>query len=409
MSAVRSAQVSPQAGAPAARRRSVGWRGRVGLLAFGLLVGLVAVEVVLRVLGPRLTLVNSVTSIATFQTFHPVYGFFHRPGASGWIETPEFTSYVSFNSRGLRDREVALPKPAGGYRVLVLGDSFVEGAQVPVEDTVSRRLEPLLAAAAPGRPVDAVNAGNAGFGTAQEVLFLEHDGAAYQPDVVVLVYFVDNDLPDNGYRVARERKLDTTRRPFFVPDGRGGIELRPGLAPPPDRLEAVRPLLRRSVSYNLVENFLLWHEAREQEQAQIGKNRPTYLVDPPEEWDEAWWVTEQILGRARESTRALGAELVVVAAPSYFQLDADAWRWLVGGDTRERNVYEQEAPNRRLAEIAERQGLHFLDLLPSIRQAHQSGARLYFPADGHWTSEGHAFAARQVAEYLTASGLAPRP
>ena len=112
--------------------------------------------------------------------------------------------------------------------MLVLGDSFVEGAQVPVEDTVSRRLEPLLAAAAPGRPVDAVNAGNAGFGTAQELLFLEHDGAAYQPDVVVLVYFVDNDLPDNGYRVARERKLDTTRRPFFVPDGKGGIELRPG-------------------------------------------------------------------------------------------------------------------------------------------------------------------------------------
>jgi len=409
MSALRSAQASALAGAPAVPRRSLGWRGRVGLLAFGLLVGLVAVEVVLRLLGPRLTVVNSLTSIATFQTFHPVYGFFHRPGASGWIETPEFTSYVSFNSRGLRDREIEPAKPPGAYRVLVLGDSFVEGAQVPVEDTVSRQLEPLLATAAPGRPVDAVNAGNAGFGTAQEVLYLEHDGAAYQPDVVVLVYFVDNDLPDNGYRVARERRLDTTRRPFFVPDGRGGIELRPGLAPPPDRLEVVRPLLRKSVAYNLIENFLLWHEAREQEQAQIGKNRPTYLVDPPADWDEAWWVTEQILGRARDSARSIGAELVVVAAPSYFQLDADAWRWLVEGDTRERNVYRQDVPNRRLAEIAGRQGLRFLDLLPAIRAEHQAGARLYFPADGHWTGAGHAFAARQIAEYLTASGLAPRP
>ena len=104
--------------------------------------------------------------------------------------------------------------------MLVLGDSFVEGAQVPAEDTVSRRLEPLLAERrARPRRSSAINAGNAGFGTAQELLFLEHDGTAYQPDVVVLVYFVDNDLPDNGYRVARERKLDTTRRPFFVPDG----------------------------------------------------------------------------------------------------------------------------------------------------------------------------------------------
>lgn len=409
MSAVRSARVSPLVEPSAAGRRSIGWRGRLGLLAFGLLIGLVFVEVVLRVLGPRLPVVHGLTSIATFQTYHPVYGFFHRPGASGWIETPEFTSYVSFNSRGLRDREIELPKPPGGFRVLVLGDSFVEGAQVPVEDTVSRRLEAILAGMAPTRPVEAVNAGNAGFGTAQELLFLEHDGAAYQPDVVVLVYFVDNDLPDNGYRVARERKLDTTRRPFFVPNGQGGIELRAGAEPPPDRLAAARPLFRRLVTYNLIENFTLWHEAREQEQAQIGKNRPTYLVDPPEEWDEAWWVTEQILGRARDSARGIGAELVVVAAPSFFQLDADAWRWLVGGDTRERNRYEQDVPNRRLAQVAERQGLRFLDLLPPIQQAQDGGARLYFPADGHWTSDGHAFAARQIADYLATAGLTPRP
>src|SRR5262245_52491237 len=127
MSALRSAQVSPLAGGPTARKSSVGWRGRVGLLGFGLLIGLVAVELVLRLLGPRLPLVHSLTSIATFQTYHPVYGFFHRPGASGWIETPEFTSYVSFNSRGLREREIEPNKMTGAYRVLVLGDSFVEG------------------------------------------------------------------------------------------------------------------------------------------------------------------------------------------------------------------------------------------------------------------------------------------
>ena len=60
-------------------------------------------------------------------------------------------------------------------------------------------------------------------------------------------------------------------------------------------------------------------------------------------------------------------------------------------------------------QIAERQGLRFLDLLPTIRQAQAGGARLYFPADGHWTSAGHAFAARQIADYLAGSGLAPRP
>lgn len=408
---MRSARIADGAQGRSDERpvRQIGWRGRIGLLAFGLLIGLVAVELTLRLLGPRLPLVHGLTSIATFQTYHPVYGFFHRPGAAGWIETPEYTSYVSFNSRGLREREIAPGKPAGTFRVLVLGDSFVEGAQVPAEDTVTRRLETILAARMPGRTVEVVNTGNAGFGTAQELLFLEHEGAAYDPDLVVLVYFIDNDLPDNGYRVARERKLDTTRRPFFVPDGQGGISLRPGVAPPPDQFAGARQLLRRTVSYNLIENSLLWHEAREQEQAQIGKNRPTYLVDPPDEWEEAWWVTEQVLGRVQQRSRDLGAEFVAVAAPSYFQVNDDAWRWLVGGDTRERNRYEMDAPNRRLAEIAERQELRLLDLLPSIRPAEDAGGALYFPADGHWTSAGHAFAAQQLADYLASSGALPKP
>ncbi len=411
MSMLRSARIVGGSAAPADGRRAtpLGWGGRIGLLLFGLLIGLLAVEVTLRILGPRLPLVHSLTSIATFQTYHPVYGFFHRAGAAGWIETPEFTTYVSFNSRGLREREIAPDKPAGTYRVLVLGDSFVEGAQVPAEDTLTRRLEEILSDQMSGRPVQVINAGNAGFGTAQELLFLEHDGVTYAPDLVVLVYFIDNDLPDNGYRVARDRKLDTTRRPFFVPDGQGGITLRPGAAPPPDQFAGVRQLLRRTVSYNLIENFLLWHEAREQEQAQIGKNRPTYLTNPPDEWEEAWWVTEQLLGRVQQRSSEMGAEFVVVAAPSYFQVNADAWRWLVGGDTRERNRYEVDVPNRRLAQIAERQGLRLLDLLPATQPVQDSGGALYFPADGHWTSAGHAFAAGQIADYLASTGVTPRP
>src|SRR5690349_15275182 len=164
MAAVSGARSSSVAGAAPSGKRVVSWRGRLVLLLLGLAFGLLAVELVLRLLGPRLPLVNSLTSIATFQTYHPIYGFFHRPGASGWIETPEYTSYVSFNSHGLREREIEPAKPAGGYRVLMLGDSFVEGAQVPAEATVSRQLEDSFKPRWQGRSVDVINAGNAGFG-----------------------------------------------------------------------------------------------------------------------------------------------------------------------------------------------------------------------------------------------------
>src|SRR5690349_917903 len=96
-----------------------GWRARLGMVLFGVVVGLLCIEVALRVLGPRIPFLNSLISIASFQTYHPIYGFFHRAGASGWIETPEYTSYVSINSHGLRDREIEPAKPPGTYRVLM--------------------------------------------------------------------------------------------------------------------------------------------------------------------------------------------------------------------------------------------------------------------------------------------------
>ena len=98
----------------------------------------------------------------------------------------------------------------------------------------------------------------------------------------------------------------------------------------------------------------------------------------------------------------------VLAAPSYYQVDDAAWHQLVG-QTNDPDRYVPDAPNRHLAEIAQRQGLRFLDLLPAVREAQQGGGHLYYPSDGHWTAEGHAFAARQIADYLLNEGLTPRP
>ena len=392
--------VSPARAGPGRR-----WIGRLILGLLGLVLALATAEVALRVLGPRVPALGSLTSIATFQTYHPVYGFFHRPGAAGWIHTPEFTSFVQINSRGLREREIEPARPPGTRRILVLGDSFVEGAQVPAEHTLSRRLEEELRAGS-DHPVQTINAGNAGFGTAQELLFLDHDGRAYGPDLVVLVYFVDNDLSDNGYAVARARRLDTTRRPFFVPDGRGGLEPRPPAPPPADPLAGARAGLRQLMLFNLAENVVLSQEARDQERTAGGKDRGAYADNPEPAWQEAWTVTEALLARTGETTRDIGAELVVVVAPSYFQVDDQAWQRHID-DGQDRRRLAIDAPSRRLRAIADRHGLRLLDLLPSIRPAVQAGAPLYFPDDGHWTSEGHAFAARQLAEYLRSVGLAP--
>jgi hypothetical protein len=348
--------------------------------------------------------------MARFQAYHPVYGFFHQPGVSGWVRTDEFTSFVKFNTRGLRGPEVAIPKPAGTFRALVLGDSVVEGAQVAEDATMAGRLRAELATLAGGRRVETVNAGVAGFGTGQQLLFLEREGLAYQPDLIVLVFTIANDPADNSLAVARRHKLAAERRPFFLLKG-GELELQPFQAPPPERWSGLRTFLRdRSVLFTTLE---LWWIGKSVARAQgsvvppLDAEREVYLNELGDDWPQAWEITEALLARIQATADAADVPLLVVLSPSEWQVYDDLWPKLVGSGDQARRRYSPGAPNDRLARIAARTGIALLDLRPTFRaEAAAGGPPVIFRKDGHWTEHGHALAARDVAAAVQEYGLA---
>ena len=382
---------------------------RVLLVLVGLGLGFLPIEIGLRLAGPNIPLD---LTMARFQVYHPVYGFFHRPGVSGWLRTGEFTSYVKFNSRGLRGPEVAVPKPAGTFRVLVLGDSVVEGAQVAQEDTMAARLGPELARRGLADRVETINAGVAGFGTGQELLYLEREGLQLEPDLVVLVFTIANDTGDNGLSIARRWKLAAERRPFFVVGADDELHLLPFQAPPPEPFEGVRAFLRdRSVLFNVLE---LWAVGKTVARAQgsvvppLDAEKEVYLREIGDDWQQAWDITERLLARVDEVAARIGAPLVVVLAPTQWQTYDDLWRGFIGTTGRADRRYSMTAPNERLAEIAERRGLRMLDLLPAFRREVAAGAPpVHFRRDGHWAEHGHRVAAREVADYVFQHALVP--
>jgi hypothetical protein len=381
--------------------------GRLALVVVGLFLAVLIVEISFRLAGPNIPL--SLT-MARFQEYHPVYGFFHRPGVSGWVRTDEFTSYVAFNGRGLRGPDVAIPKPADTFRVLVLGDSVVEGAQVPEDATMAARLRDELAPLAGGKRIETVNAGVAGFGTGQELLFLEREGLAYQPDLIVLVFTIANDAADNSIAVARRWKLAANRRPFFVADGDGPPKPLPFDAPPPETLAGARTLLReRSVLFTALELWWIGKSvARVQESVvpPLEAEREVYLNEVGEDWQQAWEITEVLLGEVRQAADGAGAPLLVVAAPTEWQTYDDLWPKLVGTGSQAQRRFSVTAPNGRLAEIAAHEDLHLLDLREAFRaEATGGGSAPIFRKDGHWTVAGHAVAARVIAAALRDTNL----
>ena len=124
------------------------------------------------------------------------------------------------NTRGYRDLERTIPRPEGVRRLVCLGDSFTWGIGVLFDDTWPQRVERLLARER-GERWEAVNLGEPGLNTVQEAAKLASEGFAYQPDVVVVGYVLNDSEDENAAEARRasewlldRREARAARRPL---------------------------------------------------------------------------------------------------------------------------------------------------------------------------------------------------
>lgn len=96
--------------------------------------------------------------------------------------------YAPRNSFGLNDEEPDLKMK--GPRILVLGDSYVEGAGVRRQERFCSRLQTLLMKT--DLQAQVIAAGVGGWNTADEADFLERHGRKLAPDVVVVGYVLND-------------------------------------------------------------------------------------------------------------------------------------------------------------------------------------------------------------------------
>ncbi len=121
----------------------------------------------------------------------------YRPDAR--VEVDRDGSDVRINSQGLWDREHAIPKPPGVYRVVLLTGSIANDGGVPYSDRFHEVLERRLAGALPdGRRIEVINVSCEGYNTQQQVRLLERVGLRYEPDLVVVGYMLTSASLQNG-------------------------------------------------------------------------------------------------------------------------------------------------------------------------------------------------------------------
>jgi hypothetical protein len=203
----------PEAGSDPTRRRRRRRRIVFAVLApaSGLCITLALVEAALRVFDPLGRHYHTDSAIYRAQALRyaweglpppspgalpagldldgPLYH--HRPG----LDLVVGTFRLRTNALGFRGPEVARDKPAGTFRIIVLGDSVAFGWGVDDEATFVRRFE--VEANAAGRPpkVEVVNTALPMYDSVQQLAVLREVGLALQPDLVVLVYVVNDVEP----------------------------------------------------------------------------------------------------------------------------------------------------------------------------------------------------------------------
>lgn len=204
------------------KRRRLRWLFRAVALLVSLALVLAAVETYLRVADPiglnyeveHLRYRNTALRYAWDGLPPAKFGeidldgtlYRHKPG----IDVDIGSYRLVTNGLGFRGPEIARRKPPGTFRILILGDSVCYGTGVDDEVTFLRRWEADLNAG-DGPRYEVVNTGHPMYDSVQELALLRDEGLALDPDLVLLVYVVNDIEPTRD--VVEQALLGRPARP----------------------------------------------------------------------------------------------------------------------------------------------------------------------------------------------------
>jgi lysophospholipase L1-like esterase len=318
------------------------------------------------------------------------------------------------------------------FDVAALGDSFTDAMTLDARDAWTSVLERRTGLAVQ-------NYGTAGFGPQQELRVLTDYVARHRPRFVVLAYFAGNDLFDAEAFDEFERSDGAVTRAvqgwqikdvvsladnwFVVSALRAAgtwasrqqrAEARPIAAPPPARPAppGSTPVFDRGMfTASIAGRTVQW------------AFMPPYLntLNFPERDLAArsgWRLTREAIARMQQTTRAFGAELVVMFLPFKSQIYLPLIEPAMPADELSRALQfylpdnagrpdvrtmmrNRLAQNSLMARFCAETGIRFLDTSEALAARVRTGENVYFPDESHLNEAGHAVVAETLAAFLS--------
>lgn len=371
------------------------------LLAFATLVSLLALEAGIGA-GAKLGLfpikiptysLQQARSPVFWRDVNPGFGAWHNPNSINRHVKSCFDVTYRSNSYGARDaeRERQSERP----RIVVLGDSLIEGFGVSAEHRLTDVLERETG-------IEHLNFGmNANFGTIQYYLLYKTLASGFSHTAVMIGMLPTNDFWDNDIEFGK--KVYANRyRPYLVgeyPNYRL-VHYQPTLEQSTYRDRGGWPGLGQRLmaeftySYNAFAYFKLLLMVRSNPdyarsmRPQLNEEVPlTHPFDPTQPYSGYYDFRKDQLDLAKYTFEQIeklagGREVAIVLLPT----QSDFQR------------YDPASPTTPLAadlgKFAKANNMILVDLLPDMYRHAKDWKDYVLPCDGHWNALGHAVAAQ---------------
>jgi hypothetical protein len=346
---------------PSVRRKA--WLGPLLLAAASsalVVLALVGAEAVARRIAP-----GYLVERRGLHVYSDTLGWTARRGATAVIDGRK----VTINARGYRGHALALPKPPGLTRVVVLGDSIAFGLGVADGETFAALLQ------ARDNGIEAGNMAVQGYGPGQSLLVLRGEGLRARPDAVVMAFCLDNDFADALLSVALYD--GRWRKPRYYLDG-DRLAL--------DSSALALPATRRVLQWLSDSSYLF--------------NRVSTLGPRPASFGGAHWTDRKrealrdegyalrlslaIVRRMDALCRERGIPFVLAAFPHWFTYRSKPW-----------------LPDRFL-ESLRAEGITVLDMADRFVARGETFRAIALDGAGHLSPLGHAIAAEELESAIAA-------
>jgi lysophospholipase L1-like esterase len=283
----------------------------------------------------------------------------YRINAQGWN-----SSYPNYS----------VTKSPKKFRIAIIGDSYVEGLQVPYDRSLAEELEKDLGS----QRTETLRFGISGAPLSQYLYMLEKEVLSYSPDCVIIV-LIHNDF-DESFLFKKGRYTSSFMK-VKLDQGKVTAEI-----PPQKYVETWKDALRQTA-------FFRYFYFREHMRFDFFSETPSKnpITSNSSSANEIQIVTEYLFRRIQSTCKNKNIPLLMVM------------------DGIRKPIEQNKEPdpsqlflNKISSQIAQQNNIPFIDLQSSFKKDwNEYHIPFGFSTDDHWNERTHALVAREISDFLT--------